>query len=378
MVIEVAILIRKYFPETVYKHVQDLYRFMTRPVIKKMIIDSQILSRLLIKNIWPDELFIFLTTRCNIRCLICAREDHKPIDLDFDNICKLKEPIKYAKIIDLTGWGEPFLYKRFYDVLYYILNNNNKPNLIRITTNGTLLNEEHGKLLNRRLYSLTISLNAATRTTYNRDMQHSDFDRTIANIEKFISVLDNETLSRINLHFVAHVNNYLEIPDFVMLAHALGVNNVTIGNYIISTEDRIPLSLLHVRNNYNNSIELAERISIDKGIFFSARKFFAENSRNYFSNKCYFPYTQFFVQPDGKVSGPCCYAGLYHIGNVYNDGFKAVWFSEKYKKLRNKRHLPACHTCTAYSSFDSLSTHFDSTFLRLNRELIEKSISGGS
>jgi MoaA/NifB/PqqE/SkfB family radical SAM enzyme len=376
MVIKVAMLIRKYFPDAVYRHAQVLYRSLKQPIIKKMIIDSPFLSKLFKNKTYPDELFIFLTTRCNIRCLICRREDHKPKDLDFENIYKLKEPIKHAQIVDLTGWGEPFLYTKFYDVLAYILNNAKKQNIIRLITNGTLLNEEYGKLLNRRIYSLAISLNAATKTTYNRDMQLSDFDNVIGNIKNFISVLDVETISKINLHFVAHAKNYVEIPDFVLLAHSLGIQNVTIGNYIISTEDHIHLSLLHDKIKYNDSIALAERISIDKGIYLNAKKFNDGSDPENSSIKCFYPYTQLFVQPDGEVSGPCCYAGSYYMGNLYTDGFKAVWMSEKYKKLRLKRHLPACRTCAAYSSFDSLNTHFDSTFLRTNREIIEKRIRG--
>lgn len=344
--------------------------------MKKIILDSPTLSKLFKMSTYPDELFIFLTTRCNIRCLICRREDHNPIDLDFENIQKLTDPIKHAKIIDLTGWGEPFLYKNMDKVIDFIAKNNKKSDVIRITTNGTLLNEKYGKLLNNKLSNLTISLNAATKDTYNRDMQYSDFDTVIANIKNFISVLNHHTIAKIDFHFVAHLENYKEIPEFVVLADALGVKSVSIGNYIISTDDHLHLSLLHEKNKYNEVVESAEKIASAKGIYFSARKFFVDDAQEIFTNKCFFPYTQFFVQPDGEVSGPCCYAGSYPLGNVYRDGFETVWLSEKYKKLRERRHLPACQACTVYSPFDSLGTHFESAFLRKNREKIEKFFSG--
>lgn len=371
MVKKIAVLIRKHFPEKIYRWVQESYRYLNKPIVKKNILDSSLFSRLCKSKTYPDELFIFLTTRCNIRCLICRRENHKPIDLKYGNLVKLTEPIKHAKIIDLTGWGEPFLYKNIDDVISLILKTNKRSNLIRITTNGTLLSKKKGQLLNNRLYHLTISLNAATESTYNRDMQHSDFKCVIANIKEFISALDDITISKINLHFVAHAANYAEIPEFITLAKSLGIMDVSIGNYIISTDEHIHLSLLHYREKYNEIIELARKKSIEDGVFFSARKFYEEKDSVFSSINCFYPYTQFFVQPDGEVSGPCCYAGLYPLGNVYSEEFNAIWFGEKYNKLREKRHLPACQICTAFSPFDSLNTHFDAVFYNKNREKLE-------
>ncbi len=207
-------------------------------------------------------------------------------------------------------------------------------------------------------------------------MKYSDFEKVVRNIQRFTSVLDPGTLSRLTLHFVAHVDNFREISAFVDLAALLGIGKVSEGNYIISTEEHIALSLLNVKQQYNDVVEAAEKCSLDKGIRFTAKKFFTGGDVLDFNKACHFPFMQLIVQPDGEVSGPCCYAGSYPLGNLYRDGFRSVWLGEKYRKLREKGHLPACQTCTAYNSLDSLHAHFDSTFFRNNRARIQASFPG--
>ena len=87
---------------------------------------------------YPRCLAICLTTRCNLRCTICDREGFKNSDMDFENVIKLRNPIKYAKMIDLTGWGEAILYQKYADVVEYIFSINNKKKLISQTTNGVM------------------------------------------------------------------------------------------------------------------------------------------------------------------------------------------------------------------------------------------------
>jgi len=87
---------------------------------------------------YPSVLAIFLTTKCNLRCLICRREGVTGENMGFENIYKLEKAIRFAQIIDLTGWGEPLIYPKFEDVLNYIFSIN-EGEVIQITTNGTKL-----------------------------------------------------------------------------------------------------------------------------------------------------------------------------------------------------------------------------------------------
>lgn len=310
------------------------------------------------KFLYPEVLSIFLTTRCNLRCFICRRENFTGEDFKFENIYKLKNAIKYASTIDLTGWGECFLYPRFEDVIKYIYSLNQRNNLIQITTNGTLLSKKKARLLRGHLKRLIISLNAAKTDTYNRDMKHGNFERTIQNIKDFMGELDKTGRGKIVMHFVAHTENFREIPDFVTLAKELGIPSISIGNYMVDIKEHRQFTLLNVKDEYNAVIDDAKRLSEELGVQLYARRFYNEKPGSMY---CLDPLISCFIEIDGQV-GPCCYCGSYRLGNVYETSFESVWFSKEYNKLRKKRYLPACKKCTPFIPFDDPKAHFTAYF----------------
>ena len=305
--------------------------------------------------LYPKVLSICLTTRCNLRCFICRREDVRGQDLDFGNLPRLGNAIRHASTIDLTGWGECLVYPKFEEVLSYIFSLNKRDGLIQITSNGTLFSGKIAALLAGHLQRVTISLNAASEETYNREMKHGDFGKTMRNIRDFASALGEGDRRKINFHFVAHTENFREIPDFIRLARDTGVSSVTIGQYLVGIEEHHRFSLLNAREEYNAVLRDADRLARELGVLLNARIFFDEEATAGF--ECNDPYNACFVEVDGQV-GPCCFCGSFRIGNVFESGFESVWFGEEYRKLRRRRHLPACRSCSPFIPFDDPGAHF--------------------
>ena len=211
------------------------------------------ISKIPKRQTYPKCLFITLTTRCNLRCTICDRENFKVSDLDFTNLDKLKNPIKYAKVVDLTGWGESILYQKYAEVIDYIFSLNNRRKLIAQTTNGVLAHK-YASLLKGRLQRFVISLNAATPETYNREMKGGDFNKTISSIQSFMSEITREDRKTVKLHFVTHLNNYKEMPLFVELAKSLNIPQVSFGQYMCSSIETERNTLLNVKTEYNDTL----------------------------------------------------------------------------------------------------------------------------
>jgi len=309
---------------------------------------------------YPSQLSIFLTTRCNLKCFVCNRDGYKGQDMKFENIYKLSDAIKYAKKVDLTGWGECFLYPRFEDVLNYIYSQNSREDLIFITTNGTRLSKHIAGLLSGRLNLFVISLNAATAETYNKQMKNGDFEKTLSAIRRFLLRLGEKERLKINLSFVAHTRNFQEIPDFVVLAHDLGISAVTIIHYMVGIAEHRQYSLLNVRNEYNVIVDRAKAIGNRLDVLVhTPRQFFSEKKRSV--NECLSPFNECFIEVNGDVF-PCCFCGTYRIGNVYKGTFEDVWFSEAYRKLRKKRYLQGCQNCMVFLPLDEFGVHFTSHF----------------
>ena len=69
----------------------------------------------------PKQVQIEVTNRCNMDCHMCPRED-LAIELehmDWDKFVKVVDQLKFKEDITLTGWGEPFLHPRIFDMVEY-------------------------------------------------------------------------------------------------------------------------------------------------------------------------------------------------------------------------------------------------------------------
>ncbi len=313
-----------------------------------------------IPALYPKRLSIFATTKCNLSCFFCRDKEYKGVNFEFDNLHKLKRAIKYAKVVDLTGWGEFLTYKNHKEVLGYVCAQN--PNrVIMLTTNGTVLSGDIGRLLRGKIKTLFISINAATKETYERDMIGGNFEKTVSSIESFVAEIDEEDKKNVIAGFVAHKNNYFEIPEFVRLANRLGIKKVSIGNYLVRREEDIPLSLFYIQNEYNECVWEARRVAESFGMEISYRRFGSDKEKNKTPFDCQEPFDSCYVETDGKV-GACCYAGSYRLGNAYEDGFENIWFSSEYNKLRRSRYLDACKVCSPFISFDDPKAHLGSYY----------------
>ena len=316
---------------------------------------------------YPPVLAILLNTHCNAACFFCREDDYKGTSVAAAEVLKLDTAIRHARVVDLTGWGEPFLYPDFEWVVQHILDNNPSPRLIQVTTNGSLLSERWGKLLSGRVNTIIVSLNAATPETYASQMRYKSnqftFDRVLSNLRAFLPMLTDEDRDRIDLHMVANADNFREIPHFVEVAAELGIPQVSIGHYISAQRQYVHKTLWNVKQEYNEALasagEVAEKLNVR---LISGRRFFTEEARIMGATNCMAPFEAMFIEPSGKTA-PCCFMGNDRIGKVYQEGFEAVWFSDIMNNLRKSRSLQPCKVCAVFNPFDDETTHISATLL---------------
>ena len=90
---------------------------------------------------------------------------------------------KYHSMIDLVGPCEMLLDKRIPDFIRY--GKEKGVGYISMTTNGLLLDKEMTqRILQSRLDSLSISIDAGTKETY-KEVRGGDFDKLVKNVEYF-------------------------------------------------------------------------------------------------------------------------------------------------------------------------------------------------
>ena len=173
-----------------------------------------------------------LSEVCNLKCLHCYQENHKPMQLSFDKLICIYEQFKYLlkKLnvkghINITG-GEPLCNPYFFKILNLI---NEDKDLISfsILSNGTLITKEIASKIKRyNPYYVQVSLEGGKRT--------NDYIRgkgTYKNIAKGIINLRKQNIFT-SISFTATKLNYKEFPKVVKYARKYGVNNVWSDRYI--------------------------------------------------------------------------------------------------------------------------------------------------
>jgi MoaA/NifB/PqqE/SkfB family radical SAM enzyme len=302
----------------------------------------------------PHTLALALTERCNYDCFFCTKQDHPPApNLPFERLEALIPFIRDAGMVDITGWGEPFLYPRIDEVID-LINAANPRGCISITTNGFLLTEERARKLSANLHHMVLSLNAATAATYERDMRHGKWDRVLGNVAAARRHIPGDKLI---FSIVTHRDNVRELPDFVRLAHRFGVTQVAVTLMIVTRPETIRKSLWFEKALANDLVDEARELGKELGVQVSAPSFAPVSTRAPSRPACRSPFRELFVYIDGKVK-PCCFAGDQVMGTIHDEGgLEAIWNGPRYQALRQERFFPECKTCFAHASLADLDTH---------------------
>ncbi len=181
-----------------------------------------------------------LTTRCNLACAMCPRVTsptvaaRKPRHMQFDLFARCVDGLVDAGV-HLTAvypfWlGEPTMHPEFGRMFEYLMSKNFANaffECLEFDTNGHFLDEGLARhlLAYRRMQALSpatfrrlyLSLDAATAPTYGRIRAGGDFDRVMANLERFLDLraaADTEGYPRLALQMVVQEANAAEVAGF--------------------------------------------------------------------------------------------------------------------------------------------------------------------
>jgi MoaA/NifB/PqqE/SkfB family radical SAM enzyme/Tfp pilus assembly protein PilF len=306
---------------------------------------------------FPKMVGMFLNSSCNYRCFFC--EDRPPVHFPIEDFYKLKPVIQNAEILNITGTGEPLFYKYIREAIQFITENNSK-DCISLNTNGSLLTEELAVLLSKCLHFISISLNAATKKTYERDMKNGRWDTVMNNIRTARKYIPRDKMA---LVFVAHGDNIQEFPDFVRLAKELDVGQVEMKNFIVLNPDHLGKSLWFHKDKTNSMVDLARSLGRQFNIKVVARNFNDDCESTVCRSDCTAPFDQAYIAANGNVAA-CCFAKQ-PMGNIYTAGcFENVWNGRKYRRLRKERYFPECKTCGNANPWNKFESHLNTALYK--------------
>jgi len=178
-----------------------------------------------------------LSEVCNLKCLHCYQEKHKPIALSYSQLLSIlnqyRELLKKLKVkghINLTG-GEPLCSPYFFKILNEFKKDKDLYSF-SILTNGTLITDEIAKKISE--YNpeyVQVSLEGGKKT--NDYIRGKNVYKKVAQAIKYLKKYN----IFVSISFTATKINYKEFPAVVKYAEKYGVDNVWSDRFIPLNKD---------------------------------------------------------------------------------------------------------------------------------------------
>lgn len=301
---------------------------------------------------YPMLVGMELTNHCDLKCIMCPQ----PNQTRSLGLMKLE---LFKKVVDevrgrsefmyLHGLGESLLHPKFFEMADYAHKAGLKTHL---STNMSFLNEERSeKLVKSNIDFIVMSMDGATKETYESIRVGGDFERNLKQAKYFLR-LKRETNAR------SHV-----VVQFIQMEKNKGeVGHV---KELFSEEERKAVNMFRVKPVFDSPSFVTEDVS--------------------HHNPCYFLWSTMDITQDGLVK-MCCmdFDAKVVFGDLNKQSVFEVWNSPGMAELRAKhkrldyKSMPICDKCDLpeknYFSNGTIlaSAIFDAGNLRKGLALYEK------
>lgn len=336
---------------------------------------QNVLRRPRIVKSLPIHIQLEPTTYCNLNCKACTREtylDHSEhlCAEQFQRIVEQIHPLK----ISLSGGGEPFLHPHIFEMIHLA---KERGCSINTTTNCTLLTPELcSQIVKSGLNLVKISIDGATRETYQKSRREDRFDQVLEGIHALTAAKKHHQASTpfIRFNYVILKDNYDELAETVELAAEVGVDAIYFQPLdLIGIEDRRDelvgkLTYQDLERELRRALEINRRYPVNtnlrvllKNLPLYWKKYLLE-TREYDRRICLLPWFSTYMTLDGNVR-PCCSCSQPEtvMGNIFDTPIEQIWNNSKYQGFRQairagKRPYKICTNCIPETLSDILKS----------------------
>lgn len=315
---------------------------------------------------YPSYLEIEVTTRCNLRCIICEHTywKEKAREMSWEEFKSIIDQFPKLKWIGLTGIGESFLHPDFLRMLKLVKSRNI---YVELYDNLYFIDKNiSAELISLKIDRILASVDGATKETYEKIRVGSDFKRVISNIKTLLELKRKERafFPQIDFHFIVCRENMKEVLPFIQLVASLDPSKSCTINFtrmlhpfeeVKELAVTVPPELLVRAEKKAKELGILIRWSANTAAIKPPIK------------KCT-EWTMPFIFVDGSVI-PCCagneanrrpFQVKHALGNIFTTGFAQIWRSENYQNLRkmlgNGKTPATCSDCCIYEVGESRSS----------------------
>ena len=303
----------------------------------------------------PVCLYLETTNRCNLLCTTCPRTyaDLEPeADMSWELFERVVAQVPNIARVVLHGVGEPMLVR---DLPRRVQHLKERGIYVLFNTNGTALTLRKGReLAEAGLDELRVSLDAADARTFQLVRGKDDFRRILRNVRAFTEMQAREGLERprVSLWLTGLKETIAQLPDFVRLAHEIGVKEVYLQRLVFCEETPFGMAtpdqalFAQLTREEARHLAEAEAEAAALGISFNAsgatepgESLTRKTDHNPWS-LCRRPWTVMYVTANGRVL-PCCIAPFsqqgyenYTLGDATQQTLREIWNGHAYREFR--------------------------------------------
>lgn len=314
----------------------------------------------------PDELYLEVTNRCNLKCTTCPQSwgmSEDSADLTPERAHELLSQLPSVRRVVLHGIGEPTLNPRLPEIIAVV---KARGAYALFNTNALLL---RGKLLEQLVDSgldeVRISVDAATPETYRLVRGADMFSKVITNARALSDTRRRlgATTPKVSLWMTGLKSNIRELPDLVRIAAEAGVSEVYIQRLVFSERNlaREDEALYGQMGDAEiEGLRTAERLALELGVTLrgSSEALPAETAPSFAErpwSACRRPTSLMYITANGNVL-PCCIApftnapyGSLILGNTGRMSLEEIWNGNQYEEWRARMRSgdppEACRGC---------------------------------
>jgi MoaA/NifB/PqqE/SkfB family radical SAM enzyme len=239
---------------------------------------------------------------------------------------------------------------------------------VLFNTNGTVLTAKKGRELSETgLDELRVSLDAADARTFLLIRGKDYFNRIVRNVRTFTEMQAREGLERprLSLWLTGLKETIAQLPDFVRIAHDIGVKEVYLQRLVFCEDAPVGMArpdqglFERLSREESQHLAAAEEQAAALGISFNASgatepgESLARSADKNPWSLCRRPWAVMYFTANGR-SLPCCIApfsqngyGNYTLGDATQQTLREIWNGPAYREFRAALQSDAPPRCCA-------------------------------
>jgi radical SAM protein with 4Fe4S-binding SPASM domain len=300
-----------------------------------------------------DELWIYYTLACNLRCKHCLVSAGKALrkELSAEEIIKLVDEAVTlgVKRFYITG-GEPFIKEGIFDLIRYITKQ--KKRELIILTNATLFDEKKIaslKKLNNPKLIIQVSLEGPTAAIHDKLRGRGSFEKAVEGTKRLIDIgitpVVSTAISKYNEKHIPSTSKFLSklgIKEHnILWMHAKGRSARNV-NELYVPSDKIARTMKNIKKVYRE-----QELILDNVESLKVRVRTKRGRKNDLCNNCY---EKICINSDGHVY-PCASLNgdpKFDAGSIRKNSLKDIWLNSKVMKNGRANTVQmknGCSTC---------------------------------